>query len=437
LYLFLFASLSKSVPACTPEVHSGLNVLLISIDTLRADRLACYGYDRIDTPNIDAMARRGVLFGQAVTQVPITLPAHCSLMTGLNPTVHNVKDNGTFRLDPSETTLAEVLKENGLETAAFVGAFPMDSRFGLDQGFDLYDDDMNTPNAIRPRFGPAVWKNQTVATFERRGVDVVSAAGKWMSSNRSRRFFAFVHLFDPHIPYYPPPPFLQDYRGRLYDGEVAYTDYCLGLLFRQMELLGIMDQTLIVITSDHGESLGEHEYYGHGKNLYEPGLPLIIVCPALLPENKRVDSLVRSIDVMPTVLDFLGLKPPPGIDGQSLWPLLLEERSSSPGVLSYGETFYLKLRSKEAEVRSIRSDRWKYIRYSKGRRTIKEELFDLESDPGEVRSLSGPERPELLEMSRVLNKILEADKNRSKNKKNTLKLDKETKEKLRSLGYIK
>lgn len=411
------------------------NVIFICVDTLRADRLACYGYREIETPHIDSAAKKGVLFSQAICQVPITLPSHCSMFTGLNPTSHNVRENGTFRLDDSEKTLAEILEEKGYRTAAFIGGFPLDSRFGLNKGFDFYDDDLTEKKGLDKKIR---WQGHTVSSFERKAAYVIESVIKWLSSNKKKNFFLFIHLFDPHASYSPPYPFNKIYKGRPYDGEVAYVDYCLGKLFKKLKKWKILKEALIIITSDHGESLGEHDYYGHGKKLFEPSLriPLIVSCPSAIPQDKVIHSLVRSIDIMPTLLDLLNLDPVRDVQGISLLPLIFEE-TRDLGLTSYGETFFPPLRFDEAELRSYRTERWKYIRYIKDNKVIREELFDLNNDLGEIQDVSKREESKTQELAFLLDELIENDRKKAVNKNTFFSMDEETKRKLKSLGYIR
>jgi arylsulfatase A-like enzyme len=411
------------------------NVIFICVDTLRANRLACYGYKEIKTPHIDSVAKKGVLFSQAICQVPITLPSHCSMFTGLNPASHDVRENGTYRLDSSERTLAEVLKENGYRTAAFIGGFPLDSRFGLNKGFDFYDDDLTERKRARKK---KLWQGHKVSSFERKATYVIDSVTKWLSSNKENNFFLFIHLFDPHAPYAPPDPFKKTYNHQLYDGEVAYVDYCLGKLFKKLKKWKILEEALIIITSDHGESLGEHDYYGHGKKLFEPSLriPLIISFPSVIPQEKVIHSLVRSIDIMPTLLELLDLDPVRDIQGISLLPLISEE-TRDLSLTSYGETFFPRLRFDEAELRSYRTERWKYIRYIKDNNTIREELFDLKNDLGEIQDVSKIEESKTQELAFLLDELIEIDRKKAVNKNTFFPMDEETKRKLKAMGYIR
>ncbi|GAG24643.1 unnamed protein product, partial [marine sediment metagenome] len=228
-----------------------MNIVLFTIDTLRADHLECYGYDRVKTPNINRLASEGILFEHNIVQAPLTLPSHSSIFTGTHPLYHGMRDNGGFYLEEKHITLAEVLKTNGYSTGAFVGAFVLDSRWGLDQGFDYYYDN----------FDLTKYKTVSLDSVQRRGDEVLAEACKWLEKNSQDKFFAWIHLYDPHTPYDPPEPYKTQYNGRrfgLYDGEIAYVDLLMGDFRSFMEEKNLMEKTLIIFTSDHGESLGEH-----------------------------------------------------------------------------------------------------------------------------------------------------------------------------------
>jgi len=357
------------------------------------------------------------------------------MFTGLNPTSHNVRENGTFRLDNSEKVLAEILKENGYRTAAFIGGFPLDSRFGLNKGFDFYDDDLTEKKKIPQK---KLWQGHEVSSFERKAAYVIESVIEWLSSNKKNNFFLFIHLFDPHSPYAPPDPFKRTYNHQPYDGEVAYVDYCLGKLFEKLKKWKILKEALLIMTSDHGESLGEHNYYGHGKKLFEPSLriPLIISFPSVIPQERVIHSLVRSIDIMPTLLEFLDIDPVRDIQGISLLPLIFEE-TRDLGLTSYGETFFPRLRFDQAELRSYRTERWKYIRYIKDNNIIRENLFDLKNDLGEIQDVSTIEESKTQELAFLLDELIENDRKKAVNKNTFFSMDEETKRKLKSLGYIR
>src|SRR5262249_43661304 len=288
--------------------RADLNVLLITLDTTRADRIGAYGFSEIQTPSLDRLSREGVLFEQATSAAPLTLPAHSSLFTGKFPPEHGVRDNGGFFLDPRETTLARVLKGKGFRTGAFVGAYVLDSRWGLDQGFDTYFDD----------FDLTQYKAISLGAIQRPGNEVVDHGLQWLASVGSSRFFCWLHLYDPHTPYDPPEPYKSIYRGRPYLGEIAFVDAQVGRALTYLESHRLLDRTIVVVMGDHGESLGDHGEATHGFFVYESVLrvPLIVRAPfSQTLGGRRVADVVRSVDVMPTVLELLDLGAPSGIEG--------------------------------------------------------------------------------------------------------------------------
>jgi arylsulfatase A-like enzyme len=275
------------------------HVVLVSIDTLRADHLGCYGYARARTPNIDRLASESVVFDNAATATPLTLPTHSSLLTGLTPLRHGVVDNFGFRLDASVTTLAETLRAQGFATGGFVGSFVLDSRFGIAQGFDTYFDHFDAPSA----------NGRPLSAHQRPANEVLEPALEWIDRQGARPFFAFLHFFDAHTPYTPPEPyrssFPDDDVGR-YDAEIAFVDEQLGRLVRELDARGILEDTAIVVVGDHGESLGDHGEATHGLFIYDATVrvPLLVRAPGFRAGRARAQ--VRTIDVMPTVLDLGG-----------------------------------------------------------------------------------------------------------------------------------
>jgi len=407
----------KSVTEESPAPPRPLNLVLITIDTLRPDRLGCYGYSHIETPNLDQVARGGVLFENAVAQAPLTAPSHASMLTGTYPTVHQVRDTGGFILPPSRTTLAEVLQQQGYDTAAFVGAAVLKKSFGLSQGFSVYDDRMPKPGTSKA----------AVEFPERRAGEVVDRAIGWLGRQTGRPFFLWVHLFDPHDPYDPPAPFRQKYASRPYDGEVAYTDQQVGRLLEAVAKKSPPENTLIAVLSDHGESLSEHGEYTHGVFLYDATLRVaFLMAGPGLPRSLRVKPQVRTIDLLPTVLDLMGLKTPEGVQGTSLAPAL--KGQAVPADYSYAETLYPKINLGWAELRAIRTNRWKYIR------APKPELYDLVEDPGETRNVIASHPGEARELEAKLNAVGAAG--RGPEKVGAAMVDERTTAQLRSLGYL-
>ena len=364
----------------------GANVLLVTIDTLRSDRLGAYGSQAGLTPTLDALARDGVRFTRTWSHAPVTLPAHASILTGLLPPHHGVRNNGAFRLGAGPATLAECLGRAGYRTGAFVGAFVLDTRFGLNRGFDAYDD--------RYDAGP------TPGSFhfaERPADRVLRAATSWIAEPETgdvRPWFAWVHLFDPHAPYRAPAAFAH---GRTaYDAEVAWTDAALGAALRELRDRGQLERTLVVVTADHGESLGEHGETTHGLFAYEATLrvPLIVSAPGLSP--LAVSAPAGHADILPTILDLLGIAPPTGLDGRSLRPDI-DGAAPAGGRPIYFEAVDANLTRGWAPLRGVVDGPWKYIDLPAP------ELYELEADPGErtnlvdrlpqrARALQGPLR---------------------------------------------
>lgn len=365
--------------AATRPHREHFNVLLISIDTTRADHLACYGHPRIKTPNIDRLAAEGVLFSQCIASVPITLPSHSTMMTGTHPYVHGARDNGQFYLHADNQTLAERLKAAGYATAAELAAFVLNRQYGLNQGFDVYNDLYTTrqrqddPSAAGPS--------------ERIAEDVSGGAISLLRRYATERFFLFVHFFDPHQPYQPPARFAQAY-AHPYLGEIAYVDEQIGRLLAALKSLGLDERTLLILTSDHGEGLGQHGEDTHMMFVYDTTLlvPLIMRCPGQLPAGRRVAGQVQLIDIAPTVLDFLGLEPMTDAQGESLLPLITGS-AGNPTRLAYAESLAPLINFGYSPLRAVRGGGWKYIH------APQPELYHLGADPGELRN-QAPAEPE-------------------------------------------
>src|SRR6266705_1421275 len=346
---------------------SAPDIYLVTIDTLRADHVHCYGYERVQTPALDALAKDGIRFAQAFTPSPITNTSHTTILTGLLPSSHGVTDFAV-PLAAVHPTWAELLKQKGYHTAAFIGAVILDSKSlapGLDRGFDFYDNFPEHP-LTKSRFG----------RVERRGMDVVQRAEKWMNANPAGPHFVWLHLYDPHDPYEPPPPYSQTYKDRLYDGEIAYADSALGNFVAYLKKLGRYENSVIVVVGDHGEGLGEHHEDTHGIFLYDSTthVPLIVKLPSGRQANKSVEAQVRTIDIMPTVLDLLRIPAPAGLDGVSLDQFIDGRETAARTV--FGETDY-PLRFGWAPLRSIREGGHKFIE------APQPELYDLQKDAAE------------------------------------------------------
>lgn len=373
IIILLTAALFESsgfAQAAAPR-KSPPDVFLITIDTLRADHVGCYGDKQIETPTLDALAADGIRFTHAFTHSPITNTSHATILTGLLPSVHGVTDFGV-PLAPIHLTWAELLKQQGYHTAAFIGAVILDSNAlapGLDRGFDFYDN-FPAKTATKERWG----------RLERRGMTVVQHAEAWLDKHRIGPRFVWVHLYDPHDPYEPPPPFSEKYKGRLYDGEIAYADSALAYFIATLKKSGAYENAVIVVVGDHGEGLGEHAEETHGLFLYDSTLhvPLILKMPRGTHRGLVIDSQVRTTDILPTVLDLTNIPPPDELNGASLLPLIKGDDKS--GRALFGETDY-PLRWGWAPLRALRADNMKLIE------APRPELYRLDSDPGELNNV--------------------------------------------------
>src|SRR3989441_7487986 len=325
--LFAIGYAALAVPTASP------NVVFITIDTLRPDHLGCYGDKQIGTPNIDTLATDGTRFERAYTAVPVTLPSHTVIFTGTYPTLSGVHDFAANKLSPTQATLASVLKENGYTTGAVIGSAVLDSRFGLNHGSDFYYDHFDF-NRLQ---------ESNLDEMERPGNVVADVALDWLSKNYQKKFFLWMHLYDPHYTYRPPPPYSQEYASRPYDGEIAFADAQVGRLLRFLKEKGLYQNTLVVLSGDHGESLGEHGEKTHGFFIYNATLqvPLIVKLPHGTMA-KQVATQVSLTDIMPTVLQILKLDIPSQVQGRSLLPLIDGKQSNEPGSL-YAETFLPRL----------------------------------------------------------------------------------------------
>ncbi len=445
--LWLMTSSCEEQPREPPPVKlDGPSVLLITLDTTRADHLSCYGYQQQTSRNLDRLARSGTLFLQALSQAAVTPVSHASIMTGLNPynhglrVMHGLAEN---RLAESCTTLAEVLHDVGYQTAALVSSFPVTGRFGFDQGFDRFDADfMKVPakKLISPGGTVNTGRNQ------RRADATTDRALTWLAAAREP-FFVWMHYFDPHDPHLRPPHVdsskfsgrVVDVLRELYDLEIRFMDEQIGRLLDELERTGRLEKMVVVVVADHGEGLGDHDWWTHGI-LYQEQIrvPLIIRAPAK-PANQRIDQIVRSIDIMPTVLELVGLDPDrmPPSDGRSLVPLLSGRElattdsaySDSVNMLTYG--FFKGIRDvKDDMLFCVVDGRWKYIHHLL--RTDESELYDLSNDPGEQRNLFGL-RPDQVERLRGELRAWDYAPDPGSQRG---RMSPEDVERLRSLGYV-
>ena len=399
------------------------NVLLITIDTLRADHLGCYGYKEIKTPNIDSLAADSIRFEKAFTPVPITLPAHTALLTGTYPMYNGLHDFSGNKLNPKQPTLATILKHNGYTTGAVVGSAVLDSRFGLNQGFDFYYDHFDFSRLLETNLD----------AMERPGNVVMDEALAWLSKNAKKKFMLWVHLYDPHAPYRPPPPYDQQYKAQPYDGEVAFADSQVGRLLRALKQQGIYRNTIIILAGDHGEGLGEHGEKTHGFFIYNSTLhvPMLIKMPSNQRLSPRPDSRpVSLVDVAPTVLSALKINVPTEVQGRNLLPGLQNksvEQAVEPREL-YGESFLARLHFNWSDLRSLQTGNYKFIE------TTKPELYDLSQDPHELKNLYDSKKAVATEYQRRLSQVL-AKYTPDQELAQQTGLDPALAERLKSLGY--
>jgi arylsulfatase A-like enzyme/Tfp pilus assembly protein PilF len=390
------------------------NILLITVDTLRADRVGAYGYQRAKTPNLDALAAGGVLFENAITSVPLTLPSHTSVFTGTYPLHHGVRNNGNYRLAPEATTMSEVFKQRGYTTAGFVASFVLDPRFGLAQGFDHYDADVQ-------EVSDGAWY------AERRAADVTESFLRWFRSRGQRPFFAWVHYWDPHMPYDPPEP----YRSACadpYDGEVAYVDAQIGVLLEALRSQGVLDRTLVIVASDHGEGFGDHVELGHGIFCYDETLHVVLIMASeeALPRHRRISDRVNLVDLLPTVLDLTGIPIPREIQGTSLVPLVKGERMSEREF--YIESYYAAEDLGAAPVIGVVSGSYKFLDLPRP------ELYDLKKDPEEHHNLASQDVRSLAKWRLKVEKLVKLYGESTLPAKR--QVSKSERERLASLGYL-
>jgi arylsulfatase A-like enzyme/Flp pilus assembly protein TadD len=358
------------------------NLLLITLDTLRADHVGVYGATQARTPRLDRLAGSGVRFEHADTAIPLTGPSHSTILTGQYPPVHGVRDNIVFALGEKQRTLAEMLKEKGYRTGAFVGAYPVAAAFGFRQGFDVFHEDFKES----PIPG---------AGAQRRANEVADDAIAWLNTKGSGPFFAWLHFYDPHAPYDPPEPYKSAFPGRPYDGEIAFTDEQVGRVLDAVKAAGHSNDTVVALVADHGESLGEHGELTHAVLIYEATLhvPFILAGPGV-PSGLVEKSRVGTVDLVPTVLGLLGLERPADLAGRDLRPALRGERLAPEPL--YSESLFGRLNCRWSSLRGITEGDYKLVMGSRS------EIFNLADDPGETRDLSASEGPRLEKMQATL-----------------------------------
>src|SRR5712691_623896 len=414
---------SGPAPAPGAPIPPRQPIVLVTIDTLRADRLGSYGSTRGLTPSLDAFAREATRFTAAVSQVPLTLPSHATILTGLHPSHHGIRTNDGFRLAPTVPTLAELLKASGYATAAFIGGYPLRASSGLPRGFDRYDDEFLTSPGVT----------------ERSADEVMRSAAVWIEANRSQPFFAWIHLFDPHSPYAPPAPFAAAHRDAPYDGEVAYTDAASGRFLDRLRQQGLYAPATIVIVADHGESLGEHGERTHGT--YDRAGATVRLKPDATYDrlgatygradttyawsgSRIVNVPVETADLAPTIAVLAGATLTRS-DGQSLVPLIAGA-AGDPDRPAYTESYYQNILLGWSPLRAVRTERWKLVE------APRPELYDLEQDPHELQSRLNERAALATGLRRALTSLDAADRSKDGARAGATS---ESVERLRSLGY--
>jgi arylsulfatase A-like enzyme/Tfp pilus assembly protein PilF len=432
--------MTLTVPPAAAQTPAkpALNVVLITIDTLRADHVGCYGYKQIKTPNIDGLAADGARFERAFSVVPVTLPSHTSMLTGTYPMLSGMHDFSGNKLSPLQPTLASVLKQAGYQTGAVIAAAVLDSRFGLNRGFDFYYD----------HFDFSRLDEANLDQMERPGNLVADVAldwleKDWLAKNSQKKFFLWMHLYDPHFPYHPHEPYSREYAAQPYDGEIAFADEQVGRLLRFLKEKGIYQNTLIVLCGDHGESLGEHGEKTHGFFIYNATMhvPLIIRLPESAAARVIADP-VSLVDLMPTVLGAVGLEVPSQVQGRSLLPQIRDARDrddlhgndlhrddqAGRDRVLYGETYLPRLHFNWSELRASENTKYHFID------APRPELYDLAKDPGEVHNLFTEKKAVAEEMRAKLTGMIR-DYSAGKELAEKTGLDPAVMERLKALGY--
>ncbi len=386
--LFALACGRPAKDASSAARSAGAPVVLVSIDTLRSDHLPLYGARGLETPALDAIAADGIVFERAYSPCPLTLPAHASLLTGLDPAGHGVRDNVGFTLDASRhPTLATLLKARGYRTGGAVSAFVLRGATGLASSFEFYDDQIDAPADA-----------SAAGAVQRAGPETMRRALAWLDGLKAGPFFLFVHLYEPHTPYDPPEPFRSS-SASAYDGEIAFADSVVGTLVADLRRRGLYDGTLLVVLSDHGEGLGDHGEQEHGILLYREALqvPLVVKLPGSRRRGTRVAEPVGLLDVLPTLAGELGLEPPPGLPGIDLFAGGSPPRAAERRIFS--ETMYPRIHLGWSELRSLVGGRHHFIEGARA------ELYDVVSDPGETRDLFASSGDTARDFKRALNRI--------------------------------
>lgn len=426
--LAALALLTTSCSSPEPErvpAPTARHLVLVTIDTLRADRLGSYGNQGLPTPHLDRLAAEGAMAPDAMAHVPLTRPSHFSLFSGLLPTQHGIRDNVSNVRAPETPLLAEALQAAGFRTAAFVSSIVLASHTGLNRGFDTYSDEFEREGR----------ETSFASELQRRGDETVEEAVSWLAANAEAsegRLFAWIHLYDPHEPYDPPEPYASRYAERPYEGEIAWTDELVGRIDAALTRLDLRDETLLSVTSDHGEGMGEHREAAHGLFIYQSTLavPLLFRGPGV-KAGGRIPVTARTIDLLPTFLELVGVPPPTGaaLPGQSLAGAL-RGQDPPPAPLIYAESLEPLLHYGWSDLRSVREGKWKYIR------APRPELYDLQNDPGERRNLAAAEPSRMKALQASLDGFLAAELSASDADSPEASLPLDLREKLGALGYM-
>lgn len=411
--------LASALSGCAQRTRSqdlagrarGMNLLLFTLDTTRADRLGCYGHELARTPTLDRLAAEGVLFEWIFAPVPLTLPSHATLLTSTFPPENGIHDNARNALGPGIPTLAEIFRTNGHATAAFIAVEILDSRYGLDRGFDHYED--------------SIWLGAKTGSEIPANV-VRGRAAEWLNATAEEPFFVWIHFYDPHRPYKEYPDFGSEASSR-YDGEIAFVDQNIGLILATLEVRGVLSNTLTVVTADHGESLGNHRELYHGTFIYDSTqrVPLIFHALELLDGGKRISTSASLADVAPTLLDLYGWPVPESMSGASLLPSLAG--NSMPDRPAYLETESPLLNFGWSPLYGVSKGRWLYVE------APRPELYDRFEDPDQADNLYDAESSRVSELAEELERLRN---DMTTHKIRSLEVDEETTKKLQSLGYV-
>lgn len=406
--------------ASAPLFGIEANVILITIDTLRADYVGCYGSPHLQTPALDSLAKDGVLFETAYCQVPLTPPSHASILTGQYPASHGLRDFTIGQYREGSQSFATILRKHGYSTAAFVSAFVLDESWGMSEGFDLYYDDFDLEE----------WHGTNPGNVQRRAEETIDKVLSWLDQAKSP-FFLWVHLFDPHHDYTPPPPFSNQFRHNPYAGEVAYTDQEIGRLLDRLKKSGLYENSLVVATSDHGEALGEHGENEHGFFLYEAAIriPLIFKLPASYDlTSPRIETIAQTIDLLPTTLQILRIRQDPSwkIEGRGLLSHILGKRNET--FLAYAETYYPQTSFGWSALRLVRQGDHKFIE------APRPELYDVVNDPQEQQNLYNERQPLAHQLKASLQRLEQSFLPQEESASSSP--DPESIERLGALGYV-